>query len=101
MKPFTSWKATRRAKLPLERKIGAKTPNTLHSRVILHKKAWNVFSKWIRERDKTCITCGSRSSLQAGHFWHGVLDFDPMNINAQCSGCNHFKSGNLAIYSTY
>ena len=67
----------------------------------LKKKTWNVFSKWIRNRDKKCITCGSTSSLQAGHFWHGVLDFDEMNINTQCAGCNHFKSGNLAVYSTY
>src|SRR3990167_9655078 len=68
----------------------------------LKRKAWDVFSKWIRERDKMCITCGSRNTvLQAGHFWHGVLDFDEININAQCIGCNNFKSGNLAPYSIY
>ena len=70
-------------------------------RTTIRTKAWDTFSKWIRNRDKKCITCGSTKSLQAGHFWHGVLDFDEMNINAQCSGCNHFKSGNLAVYSTY
>ena len=64
-------------------------------------KAWKVFSKWIRERDKRCVTCGSYNDLQAGHFWHAVLDFDEMNINAQCKQCNHFKSGNLAPYATY
>lgn len=68
----------------------------------LKRKAWDVFSKWIRERDKMCVTCGTRNTLlNAGHFWHGVLDFDEMNINAQCTGCNNYKSGNLAPYSIY
>ena len=67
----------------------------------LKRKAWEKFSKWIRERDKRCVTCGDRGNLDAGHFWHAVLDFDEMNINAQCRACNHFKSGNLAIYSMY
>ena len=68
---------------------------------ILHKKAWDIFSLWIRNRDKKCITCGSTKALQAGHFWHACLDFDEININAQCRGCNHFRHGNLAKYSTY
>ena len=66
-----------------------------------HKKTWQLFSKWVRERDKKCVTCGARNTLQAGHFWHGVLDFDEMNINAQCSQCNKWKHGNLAVYSNY
>ncbi len=71
--------------------------------LILRKKdrAWDVFSKWIRERDKRCVTCGALEGLQAGHFWHNVLDFDEMNINAQCARCNHYLSGNLAVYASY
>lgn len=67
----------------------------------LKRKAWDVFSKWIRNRDGRCVTCGSRSQLEAGHFWHNCLDFDEMNINAQCKQCNHYWSGNLAPYSVY
>lgn len=67
----------------------------------LKDKAWKVFSKWIRQRDKRCVTCGSIKSLQGGHFWHNILDFDEMNVNAQCAYCNHYLSGNLAVYSTY
>lgn len=70
------------------------------SKSTLHKKAWRVFSKWIRNRDGRCVTCGG-SPDHAGHFWHGVLDFDEVNVNAQCIHCNHFMSGNLAPYSTY
>ncbi len=68
---------------------------------VLHDKAWAVFSKWVRARDGRCITCGSYDTLQAGHFWHNCLDFDEMNINAQCSACNHYRSGNLALYAAY
>ena len=67
----------------------------------LKRKAWEKFSKWIRNRDKKCVTCGNFNQLQAGHFWHGVLDFDEMNINAQCKRCNVWLSGNLAVYSNY
>lgn len=67
----------------------------------LKRKAWDTFSKFIRQRDGKCVTCGSTNQLQAGHFWHGVLDFDEMNINAQCKKCNIWLSGNLAVYSTY
>jgi hypothetical protein len=78
-------------------KVSTKSP-----RCNLKRKAWDLFSKWIRERDgDRCITCGSRNQLCAGHFWHGVLDFDEMNINCQCKQCNTFKSGNLAPYSVY
>lgn len=67
----------------------------------LHRKAWNIFSKWIRERDKICVCCGSHGDLDASHFWHGCLDFDEININATCRKCNRFMGGNLAPYSVY
>lgn len=78
-----------------------KDKQTSSPRINLKRKAWDTFSKWIRQRDKRCVTCGSTNQLQAGHFWHGVLDFDEMNINAQCKHCNHYWSGNLAPYSVY
>lgn len=77
------------------------TQHSMLSKTSLHKKAWKTFSLWIRNRDKRCVTCGSTSTLQAGHFWHGCLDFDEMNINAQCSHCNKWLHGNLARYSVY
>lgn len=68
-------------------------------------EAWKVFSIWIRNRDKYCITCKEEGKMvpseQAGHFYHNVLDFDEENVNGQCIRCNHFKSGNLAPYSNY
>jgi hypothetical protein len=67
----------------------------------LKKKAWRVFSKWIRERDKKCVSCNKGLAENAGHFWHGVLDFDEENINGQCVHCNKWLSGNLAPYSIY
>ena len=70
-------------------------------REILRDKAWATFSKWIRARDKRCVTCGGTNILQAGHRWHGKLDFDEININAQCAGCNKWKQGNLSKYDDY
>ncbi len=67
----------------------------------LKDKAWSVFSKFIRERDKKCVTCKVNNAENAGHFWHAVLDFDEMNVNGQCVRCNKWLSGNLAVYSTY
>jgi hypothetical protein len=68
---------------------------------IIRDKAWNTFSLWIRRRDKfTCYTCNNNTrQMQAGHFWHGVLDFDEENIHCQCSKCNNYLHGNLSVYS--
>ncbi len=68
---------------------------------ILKDKAWKIFSKYIRARDKRCVTCDKGLAENAGHFWHAVLDFDEMNVNGQCVRCNKWFSGNLAPYSTY
>lgn len=65
---------------------------------ILHDKALKVFRKWIRKRDKKCITCKGLAE-NCGHFWHNVLDFDPENNNGQCVRCNKWLSGNLAVYA--
>lgn len=35
----------------------------------------------------------------AGHFKHGKLDFDEMNVNPQCPGCNTYRGGKLDIYA--
>lgn len=76
----------------------------------LKKKADAVFSKYIRLRDSKdgiaeCITCGTRkpiSQMQNGHFVTrsaSALRYDEMNCNAQCVGCNMFKSGEQYLYS--
>ena len=73
------------------------------TRQLLANKAWKIFSLWIRTRDKfICFTCGvkgNQGNTNAGHFKHGVLDFDEININCQCIMCNHYKSGNLDVYA--
>lgn len=99
--------------------IGKKTLNfngnvykKLTSRTLLkeqEKELWRVFSRFIRFRDKlTCYTCGKihkkLSECDAGHFRtqgaSGILaKFDPRNVHCQCTTCNKWKSGNLAIYA--
>ena len=80
-------------KSPLARKSKHKS-----LRQKLYAKAEKVFHAWIRERDKNCITCGQLAD-QAGHWKHGKLDFDEMNLNGQCRACNYFRSGNLGTYT--
>jgi hypothetical protein len=66
----------------------------------LRRKAWKLFSEFIRERDKhTCFTCGAPAT-QAGHYIHrDIFDFDEMAVHAQCTRCNLYLSGNLDVYT--
>ena len=91
----------RKATVPMKKTKLAKKRKVRSPREILRDKAWATFSLWIRARDKKCVTCGSLNTLQAGHRWHGKLDFDEININAQCSGCNKWRQGNLSKYDDY
>ena len=74
---------------------------------VLKRKLWEVFSKYIRERDKyTCFICGrkgSGSSIHAGHFIPksigGIaLYFNEKNVHACCYHCNINLGGNLYEY---
>lgn len=67
-------------------------------------KAQNIFNAWIRNRDKEkpCISCGTASVSEAGHFFekemYSALRFNEINVNGQCTRCNHFLSANLLRY---
>lgn len=74
-------------------------------------RAWTAFSKFIRQRDKLCITSG-HPTTEAGHFLHNTdkpnktlggneLWYDERNVAGQCSYCNRWKDGNLVIYGIY
>ena len=78
----------------------------------LKKKAWKVFSIWIRKRGSTttwnrCVTCQKSlpiKSLHAGHYLHGHSKATFMmeeNVHCQCIKCNHFLSGNLLEYHSF
>jgi hypothetical protein len=74
----------------------------------MKKLAWGEFSEYIRRKNADfygiveCFTCGTKlhwKDANAGHFHHGKLDFDEMNINVQCVQCNKWNHGRLGIYS--
>jgi hypothetical protein len=76
-------------------------------RKVLYKKAWTLFSKAVRSETvdsigrAECFTCGIKmppENLQAGHYFHGRLDFDKRNVHPQCQRCNKWLHGNLAHY---
>jgi hypothetical protein len=74
---------------------------------------WSLFSEYVRKRDfykyGTCVSCGLKFSkwtqAQAGHYAPAQncgfdLLFDPMNVHAECAGCNNplFSPGKLITY---
>lgn len=72
----------------------------------LKKKAWLIFSMYIKERDNwTCFTCGKYEkgrNMHGGHFIsrrHNATLFDERNVHAQCAGCNMFRNGEPHIYA--
>lgn len=76
----------------------------------LKKKLWEVFSKYIRQRDNyTCVTCGQKgegSGMHAGHYITKAvgglgLYFHEQNVHAQCYRCNIHLSGNWTAYRAF
>ena len=74
---------------------------------VLKRKLWEVFSLYIRTRDKfTCFICGRRGeggAIHAGHFIPksvgGIaLYFHEDNVHACCYHCNINLGGNLYEY---
>lgn len=75
---------------------------------VLKRHLWEVFSKFIRQRDNnTCFICGRKgsggSSIQAGHFIPKsvgglALYFNEDNVHACCYNCNINLGGNLYEY---
>ncbi len=70
----------------------------------LKKECDRVFSLWVREREQACVLCGSRNSLQCGHFISrsiNVLRFSEINCHTCCVSCNVFKNGNMPAYAQF
>lgn len=72
----------------------------------LKRMADDVFSRWVRRRDKwTCFTCKKLKpwrEIQAGHFVprrHLATRYDEENVHAQCVACNVFLKGNMVKYA--
>ncbi len=71
------------------------------------RKCWEAFSLYIRTRDKgICISCGKQDEIKnvdSGHYIPKTaglsIYFDERNNNAQCTGCNRFRHGNLPAYA--
>jgi NinG protein len=77
--------------------------------VKLRNKAWKEMSIWVRKAGADwrgyvrCFTCPKFdfwNTFDSGHFKHGVMDFNPKNLQIQCTGCNRWWSGRLDVYAT-
>lgn len=77
-----------------------KRARTKSSRAKAKKKAWDAFSRYIRQRDPQCVTCGGPSQ-QAGHFIdgrHNAVLFSEEGVHGQCYHCNVGLKGNKLEY---
>jgi hypothetical protein len=76
----------------------------------LKKKAWDLFSQWIRRRYAShsgkvvCVTCGAQEHwkvMHAGHFFPKsrglVYYFHEKNVHVQCVVCNMFRAEQAKI----
>lgn len=62
------------------------------SRVALVRKLDTVFFRYIRERDKKCVVCGSTDRLTCGHLFSRIAHstrWSELNCHAQCWPCNY------------
>jgi len=73
----------------------------------LKRELWQVFSKYIKKRDKNiCFTCGRKTEGHGSHSGHFIpksvgglaLYFHEDNVHCQCYNCNINLSGNQYIY---
>ena len=80
-------------------------------KTVKEKTLWDMFSKFIRARDASwqgycqCISCSvikPWKQMDAGHYIDQgsdyALKYNEMNVNAQCTSCNQYKSGNKVEY---
>lgn len=74
---------------------------------VLKRLAQTLVNKYVRVRDnlKPCISCGFTGDSRqwhAGHYMpmgsNGAIRYHEDNIHKQCSICNNYLSGNLAMY---
>lgn len=66
-------------------------PKKKSNRKLVVKKLDTQMSKYIRARDKRCVTCGSTEKLTNGHLWSRQAystRWCEINCNCQCWGCN-------------
>lgn len=101
-------KRQEKLKRRLERKVKSKKFQKSEWKK-LHKKCWELQKQYLRKKWANfqdlieCFTCYKMipiKEIHCGHFWHGALDFDLRNIKPQCAGCNMFRNGDLANYSS-
>ncbi len=55
----------------------------------------------VRRRDRRCVTCGGRRSLQCSHFYsrrYLATRFDLRNCNAMCASCNRRHNSDPTEY---
>jgi len=102
---------TQMKRSPLKRKpysISRESPDVIPT---LKRKLWKLISRFVHERDNwTCITCGKvarseedQAFFDGGHYkpegQYKSIQFDLVNVNCQCRGCNRYHHGRYGDYA--
>lgn len=74
------------------RTFGTRKPRPMSERQLKLDLEYLV-SQITRRRTAFCVLCGENNwnRLEAGHFWHRAMpptEFDLVNLNTLCHGCN-------------
>lgn len=83
-------RAKNKPHMPLKRMKKVKRTK-LPSIKSLKKRAWDLFSIFIRNRDSRCVLCNSVKGFSAGHLiptGKSATKFDENNVFGLCSTCN-------------
>jgi 5-methylcytosine-specific restriction endonuclease McrA len=93
-----------RARNYIQRTPFVTKPRVVGSRRWLIAELDYATSRKVRERDKVCVTCGSRVRLECSHFYsrrYLATRFDLTNCNAMCHECNMRHNFNPFPYARY
>ena len=104
--PECAVKLVEKEKEKTARKVYLAEKERLKSRRDWMREAQTAFNAFIRKRDEgqPCISCGRHHTGQyhAGHYLstgaRPELRFNEDNCHKQCSVCNNYLSGNIALY---
>jgi hypothetical protein len=80
---------------PIKKKA-TDTVSKVKQKLWTSNKADQIFSRYIRERDKRCFFCPNPAS-QNSHFWgrgNSATRYDPLNCDGICGGCHMRHEGN-------
>jgi hypothetical protein len=73
-------------------------------RSVLEKQLWDATARYVKARDKVCVTCHATEGLTISHWQKAgkqIVRYDTRNTNCQCSACNNAHNNYAYHYDHY